>query len=138
MMEFQEARTSERLAKIMNTNPVVVRRVLAGLRESGFVQSEKGHGGGWILACDPTTVSLFDVYKALGSPPIFALGHRSSDPQCLIEQAVNAALEDSFRAAQTEIFTRLQHTSLATLAADFHQRRQERFGSRPELEAHTL
>jgi hypothetical protein len=29
----------------MDTNPVVLRRVMAGLRDQGYVQSEKGHGG---------------------------------------------------------------------------------------------
>src|SRR3546814_14210830 len=42
--------TSASLAKAMQTNPVVVRRILAGLREAGFVRSEKGHGGGWKIA----------------------------------------------------------------------------------------
>ena len=138
MTEFKEARPSEQLAKIMDTNPVVVRRILAGLRESGFVKSEKGHGGGWTLAREPGTITLFDVYKALDSPPIFALSHRSPQPQCLVEQAVNSALENAFEKAQTEIFAQLQNTTLATLAADFYQRRQALFGSSREVEAHAL
>jgi len=37
--------TSEMLSKAMQTNPVVIRRIMAGLREQGYVHSEKGHGG---------------------------------------------------------------------------------------------
>ena len=37
--------TSGDLAQAMGTNPVVLRRVLAGLRDQGLVRSEKGHGG---------------------------------------------------------------------------------------------
>jgi len=44
MAERQGPVTSEALAKIMQTNPVVIRRTLAGLRERGYVRSEKGHG----------------------------------------------------------------------------------------------
>ncbi len=50
MAEQDAPATSERLAKAMDTNPVVIRRVMAGLREQGYVRSEKGHGGGWTLA----------------------------------------------------------------------------------------
>ena len=49
--------TSEMLARAMGTNPVVIRRLMAGLRERGFVQSEKGHGGGWTIACDLAAVT---------------------------------------------------------------------------------
>ena len=49
MDKHQHASTSDMIAKMLNTNPVVVRRTMAGLREQGYVRSEKGHGGGWTL-----------------------------------------------------------------------------------------
>jgi len=111
------AATSEVLAKAMKTNPVVVRRTMAGLRERGYVRSEKGHGGGWSLACDPAKVTLHDVYVALGSPPLLALGHRAEEPGCLVEGAVNAALGGAFRAAEAQLTARLAEVTLADLAA---------------------
>ena len=57
--------TSAQLAQMMSTNPVVVRRTMAGLREAGLVRSEKGHGGGWELARDLNSVTLRDIYDAL-------------------------------------------------------------------------
>ncbi len=87
--------TSEQLAKAMATNPVVVRRILAGLREHGIASSEKGHGGGWRLSRDPAQVTLRDVFEALDCS-ILALGHRVESPGCLVEQAVNAALGKTF------------------------------------------
>jgi DNA-binding IscR family transcriptional regulator len=39
--------TSEVMAKAMTTNPVVIRRLMAGLRDAGYVRAENGHGGGW-------------------------------------------------------------------------------------------
>src|SRR5688500_18912282 len=80
--------TSEQLADMMGTNPVVVRRIMAGLREAGFVTSAKGHGGGWMIACDPAAVSLADIYKAVGEPTLIAMGHRTEMPGCPVEQAV--------------------------------------------------
>ena len=59
MAEEQGPVTSEVLAQAMHTNPVVIRRTLSGLREHGYVRSEKGHGGGWSLA-GPALVDLGD------------------------------------------------------------------------------
>jgi DNA-binding IscR family transcriptional regulator len=106
----------------MTTNPVVVRRIMAGLREAGIVASAKGHGGGWTLARDLEKVSLKDIYEALGSPEFFALGNRTESPGCLVEQAVNAALDDAFREAEAVLIARLGDVTLAALSADFHQR----------------
>jgi len=114
--------TSEVLAKAMCTNPVVIRRILAGLKESGYVESEKGHGGGWTLSCNLAKVTLHDIYTALGSPELLAIGHRSSSPGCLVEQAVNAALHRSFAAAEAVLLERLREVTLAQLSADFRKR----------------
>ena len=114
--------TSETLAKAMDTNPVVIRRIMAGLREQGYVSSEKGHGGGWTLTCDLERISLRDVYVALGSPALLAIGSRSEAPACLVEQAVNAALNKTFEEAEELLVSRFGEVTLAMLSADFHQR----------------
>ena len=121
--------TSEVLAKAMSTNPVVIRRIMAGLRDKGYVQSEKGHGGGWTLACNLSDVTLRDVYTALGSPSLLAIGNRTEAPGCLVEQAVNAALNQAFQNAEALLLARLGEVTLATLSADFHKRLVARGGS---------
>lgn len=110
--------TSAELAHAMTTNPVVVRRILAGLREHGYVRSEKGHGGGWTLACDPARVTLRDVHAALGSPSVLAIGNRTEAPGCLIEQAVNAAVGQALDAAEALLLARLGEVTLAALHAE--------------------
>lgn len=114
--------TSEALARMLGTNPVVVRRVLSSLRDSGYVASTKGHGGGWLIACDLRKVTLLDIYRAVGEPTVFAMGHRLENPQCLVEQAVNEALDDAFRQAEALLVERLGGVTLADLAADFGRR----------------
>jgi DNA-binding IscR family transcriptional regulator len=122
LAELDRPATSETLARAMSTNPVVVRRLMAGLREQGFVRSDKGHGGGWRLACDLSQVTLRDIYSALGCPSLLAIGHRSQAPHCLVEQAVNAALEPTFRDAEALLLARLGDVTLAALSRDFHER----------------
>ena len=113
--------TSEDLSRMMDTNPVVVRRIMAGLRQLGYVQSEKGHGGGWTLSCDLAKVTMRDIYTALGSPSLLAIGNRTEAPKCLVEQAVNAALQQNFKDAEELLLARLGEVTLATLSADCHK-----------------
>ncbi|ASR43014.1 transcriptional regulator [Xanthomonas citri pv. mangiferaeindicae] len=114
--------TSETLARALGTNPVVVRRTLASLRERGYVASAKGPGGGWTLGCDLRTVTLLDIYRAVGEPTVFAMGHRLAQPACLVEQAVNEALDIAFRDAEALLIARLGEVTLAELAASFARR----------------
>jgi Rrf2 family protein len=122
MARHQGPMTSEKIAAMLHTNPVVVRRTMAGLREAGYVRSEKGHGGGWTLARDLAEVSLLDVYRAVGEPTLFAIGNDSPAPDCLVEQAVNHVLDDALRKAEALLIDRLGNVTLAELADDFDAR----------------
>jgi DNA-binding IscR family transcriptional regulator len=129
MAEQSGPLTSEVLAKAIDTNPVVVRRIMAGLRDQGYVRSEKGHGGGWRLACDLSKVTMRDIYTALGSPALLAISNRAETPGCLVEQAVNAALNQAFENAEALLLARLGQVTLAMLSADLHKRIIARGGS---------
>jgi len=122
MAEADGPVTSEAMARAMNTTPVVIRRILAGLRDRGFVRSEKGHGGGWTVARPLAAITLVDVYEALEKPELFAMGNRTEAPGCLVEQSVNAALNDAFRDAKALLLERFGAVTLAQLSADFHAR----------------
>lgn len=102
---------------------------MAGLRDRGFVRSDKGHGGGWTIACDFEQVTLRDIYDALGKPELLAMGNRTESPGCLVEQAVNAALGEAFDKAEALLLGEFGQITLATLGADFHTRLAERGGS---------
>ncbi|HEU4521432.1 MAG TPA: Rrf2 family transcriptional regulator [Thermoanaerobaculia bacterium] len=117
MAEAQRPLTSETLAKVLGTNPVVIRRIVAGLRDQGYVRSEKGHGGGWTLACDLSKVTLRDIYAALGSPSLLAIGNRTEAPGCAVEKAVNGALDETYRKAEAVLLSGLDQITLATLSA---------------------
>lgn len=114
--------TSDQIGEMLRTNGSVVRRTMSGLRKAGFVESEKGHGGGWKLLADPEKTTLEDVYKALGQAPLFALGFRNKFPSCLAEQAVQSSLIAEFELATTLLRMRFQKITLRTLADDFNHR----------------
>lgn len=107
--------TSEQIGQMLATNPALVRRTMAGLREAGFVASTKGHGGGWQLLKPLKEITLADVYAALGSPHLFAVGQSSDNPACLLEQAANAATLQALEAARDVFQSELARMTVAEL-----------------------
>lgn len=122
MGRHEQPATSDTIAQMLGTNPVVVRRTMALLKEQGYVSSEKGHRGGWTLARPLAQITLLDIHEALGSSSIFAIGLSTDHPECLVEQAVNAALTEAFDAAQALLVERLGSVTLEQLAEDFEAR----------------
>jgi Rrf2 family protein len=117
--------TSEALAQCMCTHPVVVRRTMAGLREAGLVTSTKGHNGGWSIACDMEKTTIRDIHEAIGEPAVYAMANHDDAPKCLLEQAVNSALDDAMKEAQALLLARFQSLTLAEIAGDFTSRLNE-------------
>lgn len=114
MAQRADSMTSEEMAACAGTNPVVIRRTFAGLREAGIVVSTKGHGGGWRLGRALSEISLAQVQDALDEPMV-ALGKSEEMPGCLIEQAVNAALDDALAEARALLARKLATVSMADL-----------------------
>lgn len=113
--------TSEMISTMLGTNPVVVRRTMAGLKAAGYVASEKGHGGGWSLTTPLERITLLDIHEALGNQKIFAIGLSDDDPNCLIERAVNAAMMATLSDAERLLRARLAEVTVAAVAPDADQ-----------------
>ncbi|WP_132987106.1 RrF2 family transcriptional regulator [Luteimonas terricola] len=124
MAEHPGPMTSDALARCLGTHPVVVRRTMGLLRKAGLVGADRGHAGGWRIKADLHAVTLRDLHEALGEPALFAVGNRSERPSCLVEQAVNAALDQAFDEAEALLMERFAAVSLAQLAEDFARRHQ--------------
>ncbi|OXJ29424.1 MULTISPECIES: Rrf2 family transcriptional regulator [Burkholderia] len=118
--------TSEAIATMLCTNPVVVRRLLGGLRDRGYVQSEKGHGGGWVLSVALDDITLLDVYRAVGEPPLFSDLVTDDEAECLVEQAVNAHLSATLKEAETTLLARFGEVTLGMLSRDFEAKHAKR------------
>lgn len=120
--------TSEEMAECVGTNPVVIRRTFAGLREAGIVSSVKGHGGGWRLARPASSVSLAEIQRALGER-VVSLTSVEAPPRCLLFQAVVRSLDEAVREAEQVLDRRLSTLTLADLAADVARRQTDSGGS---------
>lgn len=109
--------TSAELAGCTGTNPVVIRRTFAGLRERGIVASAKGHGGGWSLSHPPDAITLGQIQDALAER-VVSVSLAEESHGCLVERAVGDALDGAVREATRVLDARLHTLSLAHLLAD--------------------
>lgn len=109
--------TSDQMGQMLGMNPSLVRRTMAGLRDAGFVSSTKGHGGGWYLANHLKEISLAQVYEALGSPNLFAVGQSADAPTCILEQAANEAIANALQAAENTFTAKLSKITVADLVS---------------------
>lgn len=125
MSEHHEPMTSEAVATMLSTNPVVARRTMSGLRDAGFLTSKKGHGGGWALAVPLDEITLLDVYAALGNPAVFAFGPTDDQPDCLVEQAINERLAATLEDARAMLLGKFANTTLAEINADFERKLEQ-------------
>lgn len=107
--------TSKTIAGMLNTNPVVVRRTMALLREQGYVSAVKGHGGGWSLAVPLTDITLFDIHKALGDSALFTIGLTDEHSDCAIEHAVNHAIDGVLVEAESLLLEHFRQVTLDQL-----------------------
>lgn len=108
--------TSERIAQMLNTNPVVVRRTLGALRDYGIVESEGGRGGGWKLSKTLDDITVLDVQRALHKGAILSAGVSHDHPSCPVERASNAVLESAAAAAEAKLREIYASTTLAEIA----------------------
>lgn len=111
--------TSDELGKMLNTNPVVVRRTMALLKQAGYVTSVKGHSGGWTLNKSLADITLYDIYKIVGESSVFTIGLTDEHNNCPIEIAVNASLSGVLNEAEALMLRRFKEISIQSLAENF-------------------
>ncbi len=83
---------SEIMAESVNTNPVVIRRILSQLSHAGLVASQTGAFGGTRLAKPADEISLCAIYKAVSCGEVFALHAKEPNQDCPIARSVSAVL----------------------------------------------
>ncbi|QPH53965.1 Rrf2 family transcriptional regulator [Pontivivens ytuae] len=109
--------TSEELAVQNATNAVVVRRVLGLLRQAGLITSETGRTGGWTLSRSADTITVADVYCALGSTLLPRDGDGPDNPaDCQIEAALHGVVDLALQDAEKALIARLEQVTIGDLS----------------------
>jgi Rrf2 family protein len=83
---------SEFLACSVNTNAVVIRRLLGDLGHAKLVISQTGAAGGTRLARCPNEINLSEVYRAVSCGEVFALHAKSPSQDCPVGKNIEAVL----------------------------------------------
>jgi len=83
---------SDCLARSVNTNPVVIRRLLSNLQEANLVVSQVGAAGGTSLVKMPKDIRLSEVYQATRCGEVFALHPNKPNEDCPVGRNIEAVL----------------------------------------------
>lgn len=105
--------TSEFIAGSVNTNPVVIRRILGVLRKAGMVKSQPGASGGWELAAKPESITLGGLYQVIRPGTVFAMHRQQPNVLCPVGRNIQRGLGIHYQKAQAALEAQLDQTTIA-------------------------
>jgi len=110
--------SSELLALSVNTNPVVVRRLLGDLKKAGLVLSRQGRAGGVCLAKSPESITLLDILEAVGGGSVFAFNPNPPNADCPVSINMYRLIAPVFQSVTDSLKKTLARTNLSELIED--------------------
>ncbi|HEX9426676.1 MAG TPA: Rrf2 family transcriptional regulator [Candidatus Polarisedimenticolia bacterium] len=113
-----ESLSSPRLARSVNTNPVVIRRLLGQLRRAGLVRARPGKSGGARLARRAEAISLMDIYRAIGAGGPFSIPDKPEHKACEVSCRIKRILCSVLAETEASIAKSLEKVRLSDLVRD--------------------
>lgn len=110
---------SDYIAGSVNTNPVVIRRIMGMLNKAGLVEVRPGIAGAK-LSREIVDITLLDVYQAVNAveeDSLFSV-HDAPNPQCPVGRNIQAAIGPLFSIAQKAMEEALKTVKLADIVYD--------------------
>ena len=118
-------KTSENLALSVNTNPVVIRRIIAMLKKANLVDAKSGVGGATLVR-NPKDISLLDIYNAVEANDDSALFNKHENPNqncyvgAYILDVIDAPLQAAQKAMEDKLATYTLYDALVPIAEKNH------------------
>jgi Rrf2 family protein len=106
---------SKMLAASVNTNPVVVRRLLLALRRARLIETFTGKHGGARLHKRPADISLADIYDAVESRQVIPVSERKALKQCHVSCNMKSIMSRVAESTEQAVRTHLASITLAQL-----------------------
>jgi Rrf2 family protein len=104
--------TSPYLARSVNTNPVIIRRLLLALQRAKLVDTCKGASAGSRLSRSPRRINLAQVYRAVEADEPFATPSRRPNTACPVGHCIRETLQKVFVSAENALERDLEKTTL--------------------------
>ena len=114
--------TSDFLAASINTNPVIVRKILSQLKNAGLINVARGTGG-ITFTRPPADITFLDVYEAIEpveNGDLFHF-HEAPNPACPVGRKIHGLLDGKLLAIQSAMETEMKKYTIA----DIHNGLQE-------------
>lgn len=111
--------TSEFLAGSINTNPVVVRRIMQQLKNAGIISVTRGSGGAEITK-PLDEITFYDVYKAVDCVNDNELFHFHENPNinCPVGRNIHSALDRRLMKIQKTMEDEMKQITIADVVND--------------------
>lgn len=114
--------TSDFLAGSIRANPVIIRKLLAQLKNAGLITVTRGIGGASISR-PLKEITFYDVYKAVEcveNGELFHF-HENPNPECPIGRNIHAALDDKLERIQRKLEEELASITMEDVKNDIQK-----------------
>ncbi|MFV0482130.1 MAG: Rrf2 family transcriptional regulator [Campylobacteraceae bacterium] len=106
-----DALSSEWIAGSINTNPVVVRKIMTLLRKADIINTTRGTSFP-TLNKEPKDISLLDVYKAVEERQELFDIHQNTNQQCIVGRNIQNSLDEQYNKVKTKMEAELMSCTL--------------------------
>ncbi|MEJ7158323.1 Rrf2 family transcriptional regulator [Staphylococcus caprae] len=121
-IERNQTLTSAYIAGSVNTNSVVIRRLISKLKQAGFLETHQGSGGIQLLK-PLTDITLLDVYRAVKvveEGELFQM-HEDTNINCVVGANIQSVLEIVLLRAQDAMETVLANVTMDDIVSGIVQ-----------------
>jgi DNA-binding IscR family transcriptional regulator len=115
----REVNSSEFIARSVNTNPAVIRKIMGMLKNAGLIKVRPGIAG-TELARELSDITLFDVYKAVNvvqENELFSV-HENPNPDCPVGKHIQETIITLFSIAQLALEKALENVTIEDVVKD--------------------
>ena len=104
--------SSALLASSVNTNPVIIRRLLLALQNGRLIETRKGRGSGSRLSRSPGRITLAEIFRAVEEEDPFVMPRKKPNRACPVGNCIQIAIAQVFTSARKALEKDLEKTTL--------------------------
>jgi len=117
--------SSTAIARSVESNPGLVRRLMAALRTAGLLATQRGTATPEVMR-DPADISLLDIYQAVETDDNLLHVDDKTNPQCIVGGNIQETLREAYASVQAAAESQMAAITLASLIADIWQRERQK------------